>query len=480
MRGVISAGMVSALETLGMAPLFDGVYGSSAGAINAAYSWPASGAWHPDLLRGHQQQTLHRPGRAVRGRAIVDLGFLIDDVAVHRKRLDVGRVLASPPTLSVMATDLETESAVKLGGFEIADQLFGALRAGATMPVIAGGPHLYEGRRYLDASLTEPIAVPTAEHDEHTHVVALLTRDGGMRPRPSAFDRYFVGPKLRRLSPGLADRYLSRAEPYTALVQLIGAGTGPLGRAKVLGVSVPGLRISKLDAGPTCSGGARDSDMTRSWPRSVRSLDDQRERLSCTRRGPRGSRVRPLYHLHLLIPSDRRQSVRGRLSATFNLSDADTPLVFDFTPPIDHLETMAANGERATPRSARVRGRSRLTERLRRGANNHLQLPRRSGRSPPAGRVSVFAVRTRTCVRCPALLRQPDLKARWQLTLVIPHGWTALSNGRETACSGVPEGLLVTFEETAPLPTYLFAVVAGRFSVETAERHGRPVPDAAS
>jgi predicted patatin/cPLA2 family phospholipase len=118
------------------------------------------------------------------------------------------------------------------------------------MPVIAGGPHEYEGRRYLDASLTEPIPVPTAERDGHTHVVALLTRDGGMRPRPSAFDRYFVGPRLRRLSPGLADRYLSRAEPYTALVRLIAAGTGPLGRANVLGVCVPGLRISKLERRP--------------------------------------------------------------------------------------------------------------------------------------------------------------------------------------------------------------------------------------
>ena len=37
MRGVISAGMVSALEDLGLVDAFDAVYGSSAGAINAAY-----------------------------------------------------------------------------------------------------------------------------------------------------------------------------------------------------------------------------------------------------------------------------------------------------------------------------------------------------------------------------------------------------------------------------------------------------------
>jgi predicted patatin/cPLA2 family phospholipase len=248
MRGVISAGMVSGLEALGLARAFDAVYGSSAGAINAAYFLAGQAAlgtriYYEDI---NNRQFINL-GRPLRGRAIVDLGFLIDDVTVRRKQLNVGRVLNASAALSVMATDVETEASVKLGGFADPRTLLAALRAGATMPVIAGEPRVYEGRRYLDASLTEPIAVPTAERDGHTHVVALLTRDGGMRPRPSAFDRYFVGPKLRRLSPGLADRYLSRAEPYTALVRMISAGIGPLGRAAVLGISVPGLRISKLE-----------------------------------------------------------------------------------------------------------------------------------------------------------------------------------------------------------------------------------------
>jgi predicted patatin/cPLA2 family phospholipase len=125
--------------------------------------------------------------------------------------------------------------------------LFAALRAGATMPVIAGGPHEYDGRRYLDASLSEPIPLPTAEAQGHTHVVVLLTRTGGMRPDVSAFDRYFVGPRLRRVSPELATRYLNRAGPYSQLIRAIDEGLGPLRRAHVLGVRVEGLHISKLE-----------------------------------------------------------------------------------------------------------------------------------------------------------------------------------------------------------------------------------------
>src|ERR1044071_2792696 len=37
MRGVVSAGMVAALEELGFRDCFDAVYGSSAGAISGAY-----------------------------------------------------------------------------------------------------------------------------------------------------------------------------------------------------------------------------------------------------------------------------------------------------------------------------------------------------------------------------------------------------------------------------------------------------------
>ena len=130
------------------------------------------------------------------------------------------------------------------------------------MPVVAGPPVEYDGRAFLDASLTEPIPVPTAEADGCTHAVVLLTRTGGMRPRPSAFDRYFVGPRLRRLSPELADALPQSRRSLHRLVRAIDAGTSPLGRMQVLGIRVPDLRISKLerDGGVLRDGAARGHD----------------------------------------------------------------------------------------------------------------------------------------------------------------------------------------------------------------------------
>jgi len=248
MRGVISAGMVSALESFGLTDAFDAVYGSSAGAINAAYFLAGQATlgtriYYEDI----NNAAFIDFARAVRGRPIVDLGFLLDDVAVHRKPLDAARVIACASPLTVMATDVDSQQAVALRNFATARDLVAALRAGATMPVVAGPPQRVGGQRYLDASLSEPIPVPIAEADGCTHILVLLTRGAKMRTRPSAFDRYFVAPRLRRLSKPLAIRYLDRAKPYGALMAAIERGTGPLGRAQVLAIRVRDLTIGKLE-----------------------------------------------------------------------------------------------------------------------------------------------------------------------------------------------------------------------------------------
>lgn len=248
MRGVISAGMVSALESLGMIDAFDAVYGSSAGAINAAYFLAGQASLGSTIyFQDINNSRFIDLSRAFLGRPIVNLEYLFGDVMRRRKILDVDRVLASGAPLTVIATDVDTRMSQPLDRFATADQLMGGLRASATMPVIAGHPHEFGGRRYLDASISEPVPVPTAERRGHTHVLALLTRGRGMRPQASAFDRYFVGPRLRRMSAELATLYLARGGPYSELARHIDAGAGPLGQAQVLGVRVTDLHISKLE-----------------------------------------------------------------------------------------------------------------------------------------------------------------------------------------------------------------------------------------
>jgi aminopeptidase N len=59
---------------------------------------------------------------------------------------------------------------------------------------------------------------------------------------------------------------------------------------------------------------------------------------------------------------------------------------------------------------------------------------------------------------------QPDLKARFHLQVAVPAGWTVISNTNPTgALAASMEHGEVNFEETPPIPTYLFAFAAGPF-----------------
>jgi len=66
---------------------------------------------------------------------------------------------------------------------------------------------------------------------------------------------------------------------------------------------------------------------------------------------------------------------------------------------------------------------------------------------------------------------QPDLKGRFRLELELPTGWTACANGKLEK----KVGNVLTFQQTKPISTYLFAFAAGKFQTITREISGRSV-----
>ncbi len=64
-----------------------------------------------------------------------------------------------------------------------------------------------------------------------------------------------------------------------------------------------------------------------------------------------------------------------------------------------------------------------------------------------------------------ACFDQPDLKAPYHLSLVVPHGWEAVSNTPLVAREELPDGAVrCTFQPTDPLSTYHIAFAAGPFA----------------
>jgi predicted patatin/cPLA2 family phospholipase len=215
MRGVISAGMALELHERGVVPTFDAVYGASAGAITGA--WLLSS--RPGGLLGWTEtayaKTLIRRSGLLRGRPAVDVRSLIEELYQTTFPMDFASVLASPVEYHPLATDVATGSSTDLRPF-ISDpaELRLALRASAAMPLLAGPPVEFAGRRFYDAGVSESVPYRTALAQGATHVLVLRSRRDPLTwpdgRAPSRSVRVIARTTLRRETPALRATFLDR------------------------------------------------------------------------------------------------------------------------------------------------------------------------------------------------------------------------------------------------------------------------------
>jgi predicted patatin/cPLA2 family phospholipase len=223
MRGTVSAGMALALHELGLVSAFDAVYGSSAGAITGA--WLVSS--EPDRLRGWADpdyaKTLIRWSALLRGRPVVDVRALVEELYQTRFPMDFGSILASPVEYHPLGTDAKTGESTDLRPLiSTAAELRLALRASASLPFLAGPPVQLRGQRFYDAGVAEPIPFRTPHAQGATHVLVLRSRlplalgtpvphaNGSPAPRPARSVRLLARTTLRNESLALRTALLTR------------------------------------------------------------------------------------------------------------------------------------------------------------------------------------------------------------------------------------------------------------------------------
>jgi aminopeptidase N len=191
-----------------------------------------------------------------------------------------------------------------------------------------------------------------------------------------------------------------------------------------------------------------------------------------TERASRVSDVR--YHIFFDIPSTRGDRIPGRTTIAFALSDASAPLALDFEPnAIGIVRQISVAG--ATINADVRDGHVILPASALRPGTNIVVIDFDAGDGPLNRNddflYTIFVpARAHEAFPC---FDQPDLKARWTLELVVPAEWETLANGAEVAHSVSTARKRVSFAETEPISTYLFAFAAGKFSVEQAQRNGR-------
>ena len=156
--------------------------------------------------------------------------------------------------------------------------------------------------------------------------------------------------------------------------------------------------------------------------------------------------------------------IPASVTVRFDLSDASEPVVLDFNSP---------NAKDIRTRFAVSNGHIAIPAGLLKVGKNEFAIPFTAGdqslnRNDDFLYTLLVPDRASTVFPC---FDQPDLKAKFKLTLEVPEGWTASANGAKESQSGNT----IVFRQTKPVSTYLFAFAAGEFQSVTREISGRSV-----
>lgn len=254
MRGVVSAGMTTALEQLGLRDAFDEVHGASAGAFNGAFLIASQAGYLTSLYhRGFGDPRFVSVRRALRGGPALDMDYVIEDVWARQRPLRMDRLLASAIELHCTATDADRAEIIDLTDLSDAAEVRCALRASARLPWLAGPPVAFRGRRLLDATLAEAIPLQAALTTA-TDVLVLQTRPRGVDHSPLSSsvggltDRY-----LRKLNPDLVALRRTRSERYDERSAWLTARAAEL-QAGGAGPTSPAICVIRPPAGATLIG----------------------------------------------------------------------------------------------------------------------------------------------------------------------------------------------------------------------------------
>jgi aminopeptidase N len=178
------------------------------------------------------------------------------------------------------------------------------------------------------------------------------------------------------------------------------------------------------------------------------------------------------YELAFRIPDKRTEAIRGSEVVRFALR-APHRVVLDFAQPRDRISAVWVGDK---PVEADFSGEHLIIPAAAtKAGENAIRIEFLAGedslnRNDDFLYTLFVPARARFAWPC---FDQPDLKARYTLTLTVPSSWQAVANGAELERAASGETTKVRFAETQPIPTYLFAFAAGKFSVETGERNGR-------
>ena len=243
MRGVVTAGMVTGLEMLGLRDAFDVVYGSSSGASNGAYFVAGQAAYGTTIYYDHiNSLDFIDFWRPLRNKPIVDFRFVTDHVMVESVILDWKAVVDSPIPLKVLASSVDNGDVEVLECFQSQQELLRALHASTRIPLVSGRkPIEYRGKLFWDSGIVDPLAIKSALKDDCTHVLVLRSRPPGLpQGRSNIIERTIIVRNIAKWNKSLALQFRLRFDPnQNGIAQLEKSRECPDTRPYLSDITVP-------------------------------------------------------------------------------------------------------------------------------------------------------------------------------------------------------------------------------------------------
>ncbi|NRB46185.1 MAG: peptidase M1 [Saprospiraceae bacterium] len=179
------------------------------------------------------------------------------------------------------------------------------------------------------------------------------------------------------------------------------------------------------------------------------------------------------YNLFFNIPAELDASIPASMEVKFSLETVVNDLILDFRADSSQVIGVQQGGETIDFRFEQEH--LILPKRYLSAGENSFQIKFIAGdqslnRSEEYLYTLFVPERAATAFPC---FDQPDIKAKYTLSLELPADWVAVANGSLLEKKDRTDRVVYRFRESAPISTYLFAFGAGKLRQETRTRDGR-------
>ncbi|WP_105614794.1 patatin-like phospholipase family protein [Vallitalea okinawensis] len=214
MRGIFAAGVLDSFLENNFDP-FDMYIGVSAGALNlSSYLANMHGRNYNIFMNYTANKNCMSISKFLKGGHFLDLDWLWERT-IEECRLDLNRIFKDDPEYLIGITDCDTGTIKYV--IPDKDNLEGYLKASSAMPIVYRNDLCFNGVRYIDGGLAEPIPVIEAHKRGATKIIVIRSKPPHYKMKPASKVTKWVFRKM----PNVKLAIDQRKERYQKAIEFI-------------------------------------------------------------------------------------------------------------------------------------------------------------------------------------------------------------------------------------------------------------------